>query len=342
VYTSIVKVLCLRRKLELFRLWGQILLQERFGLRLDAIDRERTDEIRKETELGSNPFDHIPLGLVSIDFLKQERVLDLIERSDYDVIVIDEAHHCMDLGAAQDRENSQRRRLSEVLARPCDSLLLLTATPHAGNDRSFASLCELLAPSLVDGRGVLRGQIYRAHVVRRLKFHIKNPVTGKPLFKKREVHHFPVKAEPKAHRAFIDLNRGILELVAPELRRAFKNRRYSDVLSYISLLKRSVSTVEARISTLNVVADRFEPCEICETTLQAKALADRAWQELEMCFNYQADLAVQTLADESLRVPRPYIGECDRGLMDEELLGKRPVEPLNFERYYPRDGDRSF
>jgi len=89
-------------------------------------------------------------------------------------------------------------------------------------------------------------------------------------------------------------------------------------------------------------ADRFEPCEICEATLRAKALEDRVWQELEMCFDCRAELAVQTLADESLGVPRPYIGECDRGPMDEELLGKRPVGPPNFERYYPRDGDRSF
>jgi len=237
--------------------WHMELL-DRFGLRMDIVDRARLDEIRKSTELGSNPFDHIPLGLVSIDFLKQERVLDLIERSSYDVIVIDEAHHCMDLGAAQDREDSQRRRLSEVLARQCDSLLLLTATPHDGNDRSFASICELLDPSLVDGRGVLRGDLYKAHVVRRLKSHIKHPVTGEPLFKEREVYPFPVTAVPGKHGSFIELMKGLLELIAPELRRAFRNRNYSDVLSYISLLKRSVSTVEACMSTLNVVAERFQ------------------------------------------------------------------------------------
>ena len=78
--------------------------------------------------------------MVSIDFLKQERILELLERVSYDVVVVDEAHHCMDVGKSQDREDSQRRRLAEVLARRCDSLLLLTATPHDGYDRSFASL----------------------------------------------------------------------------------------------------------------------------------------------------------------------------------------------------------
>lgn len=227
-------------------------LLERFGLRLDVVDRARLEEIRKETELGSNPFDHIPLGLVSIDFLKQERVLDLLERSAYDVIIIDEAHHCMDLGAAQEREDSQRRKLAEVLARKSDAFLLLTATPHDGNDRSFASLCELLDPSLVDGRGALRSDRYKAHVVRRLKSHIKD------LFKQRQVHPIPVTADPAAHQCFIDMSRGLMGLLAPELKRAFREHRYADVLSFISLLKRSVSTASACRSTLEVVGERFQ------------------------------------------------------------------------------------
>ncbi len=128
-------------------------MTERFGLRLQVIDRAKLEEIRKSTELGSNPFDHVSYGLTSIDFIKQESVLELLEKSAYDVIVIDEAHHCVDAGASADRDDSQRRRLAELLATKCDSLLLLTATPHDGNDHSFASLCELLDPSLVDGRG---------------------------------------------------------------------------------------------------------------------------------------------------------------------------------------------
>ncbi len=168
-------------------------MAQRFGLRLEVIDRERLEDVRRSTELGANPFEHISLGLASIDFLKQERVLDQLERTNYDVIVIDEAHHCMDLGAAQEREDSQRLVLPRVLARRCDAFLLLTATPHDGNDRSFASLCELLDPSLVDGRGILRGERYRPHVIRRLKSHV-------PGFKTRIVEPRPVIASPTRTR----------------------------------------------------------------------------------------------------------------------------------------------
>lgn len=231
---------------------------ERFGLRLDAIDRGRLEEIRRSTELGANPFDHVSLGIASIDFLKQERVLELLERTSYDVIVIDEAHHCMDAGSVADREDSLRRRLAQTLARRCDAFLLLTATPHDGNDRSFASLCELLDPSLVDGRGALRAERYRPHVIRRLKRHVTDAKTGKPLFRERMVHPRPVLPDPDRHRDFIALHRAFLALVAPELRRALHARRYSDVLSFIALLKRSVSTVAACRATLDAVASRLE------------------------------------------------------------------------------------
>jgi SNF2 family DNA or RNA helicase len=41
-------------------------MSERFGLRMEVIDRAKLEEIRRSTELGSSPFDHIPLGLVSL------------------------------------------------------------------------------------------------------------------------------------------------------------------------------------------------------------------------------------------------------------------------------------
>ena len=140
----------------------------------------RGHEIRFEQEIGANPFDHVALGLISIDFAKQESVLQHLERTQYDVVVIDEAHRCASLGDTGERDDSQRRQLAEVLARRSDGLVLLTATPHDGYDPHFASLIELLDPSLVDGRGSLRGDRYGQHVVRRLKRHIKKPGTDEP------------------------------------------------------------------------------------------------------------------------------------------------------------------
>ena len=157
-------------------------MSQRFGLRLEVIDRAKLEEIRRSTELGSNPFDHIPLGLVSVDFLKQERVLEQLDRASYDVVVIDEAHHCMDVGGAQDREDSLRRRLAEVLARRCDCAP--AADRHAARRQRPLLRLAVRAARPVAGRWPGRACAATAtgrYVVRRLKNHIVDPVTKQPL-----------------------------------------------------------------------------------------------------------------------------------------------------------------
>jgi hypothetical protein len=235
--------------------WGQE-LRQRFGLRFTAItDATSLQAQRRKLELGGNPFDAIALCLTSLDFAKQERVLEELERTAWDLAIIDEAHHCISAGT--DREDTQRRRLAEVIARRSDGLLLLTATPHDGYDPHFASLIELLDPSLVDGRGGLRGNVYRRNVVRRLKSHIRDPVTGAPLFRERCIIPVKIDLDGGALEPVRRFHRALAALVAPRLRRATQGHQHADALAFVSLLKRSVSTIAACVNTLRVVAERY-------------------------------------------------------------------------------------
>ncbi|NUQ77234.1 MAG: DEAD/DEAH box helicase, partial [Polyangiaceae bacterium] len=230
-------------------------MRDRFGLRFRALDTNALQEIRYENELGANPFDQVALGIISIDTAKQEKVLTWIERSHFDIVIIDEAHHCA--GAlAEGRTESQRRKLAEVLAQRSDAMLLLTATPHDGFDEHFASLIELLDPSLVDGKGALRGDRHTMHVVRRLKRHIVDPTTEERLFRDRAV--LPERVSFEEHPKFAAFLKAVAALVLPRLRRALKRRSFGDALAFLALLKRSVSTAAAAASTIDVVLRRFE------------------------------------------------------------------------------------
>lgn len=241
----------------LLKQWQQE-LRTRFGLRFETVSSGgELAELKRGLLLGTNPFDHLSFCLLSIDFAKQEKVLADLERSSWDLVVIDEAHHCVRMSGAGEWEDTRRRRLAEVLARQSDGLLLLTATPHDGYDAHFASLLELLDPSLLDGRGSLRGERYRAHVIRRLKDHLKDPKTDEPLFQKRIVDPRPVPFGPQSHPLFSALQRGILALVAPRLKAALRHKQFGEVLAFVSLLKRSVSTVSACRNTLAVILERY-------------------------------------------------------------------------------------
>ena len=86
--------------------WAQE-LRHRFGLRFTAItDSAALQQQRRRLELGGNAFDAIALCLVSLDFAKQERVLEELERSAWDLVIIDEAHHCIGSAAIEVKKRS--------------------------------------------------------------------------------------------------------------------------------------------------------------------------------------------------------------------------------------------
>ena len=231
----------------LLRQWDQE-MRIRFGLRFTMIaDGAGLREARRGLELGSNPFDATALCLTSIDFAKQDRVLAELERVAWDLVIIDEAHHCVG-------EENQRRGLAEVLAAKSDGLLLLTATPHDGNDAHFAALMALLDPSLVDGAGRLLGSGYRRHMVRRLKSHIRSE-SGAPLFRERVV--VPVRVDVAEATPVLAFHKALSALVGPRLQRVHDRKGLTDSLAFVSLLKRSMSTIAACVATLRVVADRY-------------------------------------------------------------------------------------
>jgi superfamily II DNA or RNA helicase len=231
----------------LLRQWEQE-MRLRFGLRFTVIaDGVGLQNARRGLELGANPFEATALCLTSMDFAKSDRVLSELERTGWDLVIIDEAHHCVG-------DENQRRRLAEVLAEKSDGLLLLTATPHDGHDPHFASLMALLDRSLVDGAGRLIGTAYRRHVVRRLKSHIR-AASGAPLFRERIVT--PVRVDVTGAGDVAAFHKALSALVAPRLQRSRDRNGLADALAFVSLLKRSMSTVAACLGTLRVVAERY-------------------------------------------------------------------------------------
>lgn len=75
------------------------------------------------------------------------------------------------------------------------------------------------------------GAAYRRHVVRRLKSHIHDQVTGQPLFRERRV--VPVRIADVAEPAQ-RFHRALAALIAPRLLRASRGKEYADALAFVS------------------------------------------------------------------------------------------------------------
>ncbi len=313
----------------LLRQWEQE-MRLRFGLRFTVLaDSAALRDERRKLELGGNPFGTAAFVLTSLDFAKQEPILEELERSSWDLAIVDEAHHCASAADTTARDDTQRRRLAEVVARQSDGLLLLTATPHDGYDPHFASLMALLDPSLVDGRGGLLGLAYRRHVVRRLKSHIADPATGRPLFRERHVVPVPVPIDDRTVRSF---HRALAALVAPRLDNARETKQFTDALAFVGLLKRSVSTIAACVATLRVVADRYASLGgVPETEAERR---DRA-RTLRTCrrrairfgvLDSRTETDVERLEAEDIAAQLLAVGDTEKALRHLIRLGEAAQE----------------
>ena len=153
-------------------------------------------------------------------------------------------------------------------------MLFRSATPHDGHDPHFAALMTLLDPSLTDGAGRLIGTAYRRHVIRRLKSHIADPRTGLPLFPPRRVTPIRVQIESDRVRAF---HKSLTGFVLPRLKAPKDTKHLTDALAFVSLLKRSLSTLAACVATLRVIAARHGAPETAAERRDRQA-ALRKWR----------------------------------------------------------------
>ncbi|MDU4092730.1 MAG: RNA polymerase-associated protein RapA [Pantoea sp.] len=112
----------------------------RFNLRFSLFDDARYAEAQHDSD---NPFDTEQLVICSLDFVRRNKQrLELLAEAEWDLLVVDEAHHL----AWSEGEPSREYQVIEQLAEQIPGVLLLTATPEQlGMESHFARL-RLLDP----------------------------------------------------------------------------------------------------------------------------------------------------------------------------------------------------
>jgi len=151
----------------------------RFSIPLVRLDSVGLARVRNRIPANHNPFNHFDRSIISIDTLKSNlEYRNYLENAWWDIIVIDECHNV----AARAGESgvSRRARLARLLATRSDTLMLLSATPHDGSARSFASLMSLLDPTAISDPDDYTPDDFKGKglVVRRFKKDIRDQVTA--------------------------------------------------------------------------------------------------------------------------------------------------------------------
>ncbi|MCZ7658806.1 MAG: DEAD/DEAH box helicase [Xanthobacteraceae bacterium] len=178
-------------------------LKEKFDLDAVAVTAASAARLERGLPASESLFEAHPFTVVSLDYIKAERRRDSFARACPGLVVVDEAHACV--GTHQSRQ--QRFALLERLSADKERhLLLLTATPHSGDEAAFDRLLGLLDPafataSLDDEQNRIR---LARHFVQRRRMDIEAREWGEErTFPRHETAEQTYALDP-AHRAFHD------------------------------------------------------------------------------------------------------------------------------------------
>ena len=148
-------------------------LSERFHLRAVALTSSSVSRLERDLPHGASLFDQHPIVVVSLDYIKSERHREHFLAIAPECIVVDEAHTCAATGQGRQLRFELLQRLAANDER---HMVLLTATPHSGDEVAFYNLLSLLRPEFGGLQSVaasadhpMRLQLARHFVQRRRK-----------------------------------------------------------------------------------------------------------------------------------------------------------------------------
>jgi len=110
-------------------------LRERFALDTTVVDAAYLRRAGQTLPVGVNPWTAARVAVTSVDYIKRVDVLVDAAARRWDLVVVDEAHNAVG--------RSDRHAAVTALAGTATYVVLMTATPHNGDEAAFASLCAL-------------------------------------------------------------------------------------------------------------------------------------------------------------------------------------------------------
>lgn len=116
-------------------------LKDRFGIDAVAVTSGTAVRLERNLPLAQTLFDAYPHTVVSLDYIKAEKRREGFARTCPDFVIVDEAHACV----GTHKGKQQRFELLQGLAKDAERrFIMLTATPHSGDEEAFARLLSLI------------------------------------------------------------------------------------------------------------------------------------------------------------------------------------------------------
>ncbi|WP_331717030.1 helicase-related protein [Rhodococcus qingshengii] len=229
-------------------------LRSKFGIKAELLLPSTVNRLK--VPWGSTVYEHYPYLIISTDFIKQRSRRDEFALKCPELVIVDEAHTCIAPSTAGSSQAHQRYTLLRKLADdPTRHLLLLTATPHSGDDGAWQSLVGLLDNRLGELPADLSGphrdedrKLLAQFLIQRQRADIREYLDEDTPFPKRERAEESYKLTPEYRALFDKVMRFAREQVSdPSLNTVRQRVRW---WSAIALLRSIASSPAAAEQTL--------------------------------------------------------------------------------------------
>lgn len=316
-------------------------LKHRFGIDAVAVTSGSAARLERGLPLAQTLFDAYPYTVVSLDYIKAEKRREGFARACPDFVIVDEAH----ASVGTHKGKQQRFELLAGLARdPERRMILLTATPHSGDEDAFGRLLSLIDPSFgtmnfEDAR--YRERLARHFVQRQRIDLVSGDWDENRAFPKHETTESPYRLS----QPHLDFQDAVLDYCFGVVSRAGSGLRERRLAFWgtLALMRGVGSSPAAALSALrnrmSNESDRLEPQIYDEDSDDEDAV------DIEPATGFDTDPALQVLvtyAEELIHKPDPKLAALIDALTP---LIKKGANPVVFCRFlataeHVRDGLR--
>ncbi len=257
-------------------------LAEKFHLDAELVLPSTVTRLERGTTVGQSLFERHPFVIVSTEYIKSPRRREEFIRVCPELVIVDEAHTCAFSPENRGGRHLRHQLLKALAENEARHLLLVTATPHSGDEGAFRSLLGLLRPDFLNLPEDLSGRANEArrrdvaqHLVQRRRGDIRQYLEADTEFPQREDAEATYTLTPAYKGLFNQLLAYARERVMDESGSVQRQRvRWWSALALLRSLASSPAAAAATLRTRSGTADT-------ETAAEADEIGERAVLDLD-------------------------------------------------------------
>lgn len=247
-------------------------LRHKFGIDAQLLLPSTVNRLMRSVPFGSNLYQHHPYLVISTDFIKQKTRRDEFAVHCPELVIVDEAHSCVASAAVGKSSQAHLRYalLRKLADDPKRHLVLLTATPHSGDDTAWQSLIGLLDDRLGDLPADLSGRdreddrkLLAKYMIQRQRADIREYLDEDTPFPERETTETAYKLTAGYRQLFDDVMDYVREQVTdPKLSAVRQRVRWWSAIALLRSLASSPAAAEQTLLNRSAVAAVDDETEV--------------------------------------------------------------------------------